>query len=322
MLSRARIVDIVNAKLPEPELKQALLELTPDRIDEQTLETFLVAMSETLAEGSDSIQRLGADAVDCTGTGGSGLPHYNTSTTVSFVLAAAGLKVLKCSNAGASSRSGSFDFLSALGFPRHLPVSSVAELFELNNLTFLFAPQFYPLLARLAPVRRELGVKTIFNFIGPLLNPGSPSYRVLGVSDRRMQRLIADHICRTNASTRTLVVRGEDGADEFTVNGATRVYEIVDRKLSETSHTMICPMKPGQLDVKDNVRIFHDLIGGHDSQSCYYHMVCLNAGAAFKLTGRTETIESGAQLCGKLLASGSVREKYEQARRSYARYIA
>src|SRR5580658_7951463 len=100
MLSRQQIEDIIHVRLPEDEIKGILLSLAPERIDTETLENFLTAIEGTLLDGASPIKALGAGAVDCTGTGGSGLPHFNTSTTVSFVLAAAGLKVIKCGNVG------------------------------------------------------------------------------------------------------------------------------------------------------------------------------------------------------------------------------
>ena len=318
MLSRKQIEDIIHVRLPEADIETHLLDLTPDKIDAETLDTFMSVISETLVEE--------ASTFDCTGTGGSGLPHFNTSTAASFVLAAQGLKVIKCGNVGISGRSGSFDFLRALGFPEHLPVALVPALFRENGLTFLFAPQFYPGLLKLSPIRKALGVRTIFNFIGPLLNPARPQYRVLGVSDPAVQRLVSQYLTRSTYSTRALVVRGEDGMDEFITNGATHLFTVSKDSMipgeflpafgeNGSAHN-------GDLDARQNVRIFKQIINGEDMKSQYYNMICLNAGAAFFVSGRAASIEDGVKLAADVLASGAVREKFEACRRSYGKYLA
>lgn len=326
MLNDTQIRDILHCRLPAAELKNALLTLTAENIDTNLLVRFLTAFDEMLISGASTLSKLGTGAIDCTGTGGSGLPHFNTSTTVAFVLASAGLKVVKCGNVGATSTSGSFDFLQRLAFPRQLPLEEIPDLLERSGMVFLFAPQFYPGLSRLAPIRKSLGVRTIFNFIGPLLNPARPEYRVLGVCSSDVQKLIAGILAQSPSSKRALVVRGENGMDELIPDGITHIATATSNGVDETQYqptigTVSAEAMSIEATPEGNVRIFQRLIAGKDQTSNCYHMACLNSGAAFFACGQVGSIAEGAKLATELLKSGAVKDQYERARRIYARHL-
>ncbi len=326
MLTDTQIRDLLHCRLPEEELKDALLTLTPGNIDANLLARFLTAFDEMLIAGASKLSKLGKGAIDCTGTGGSGLPHFNTSTTVSFVLASAGLKVVKCGNIGATSKSGSFDFLQQLGFPRELPLEEIPDLLERSGMVFLFAPQFYPGLSGLAPLRKTLGVRTIFNFIGPLLNPARPEYRVLGVCSAEVQKLIAGILAQSSSSKRALVVRGENGMDELITDGITHIAIASSCGVDETQYQPSISVSSAaatsiEATPKGNVKIFQRLIAGEDQTSNCYNMVCLNSGAAFFACGQAGSIAEGAKLASVLLKNGAVKDQYERAGRIYARHL-
>jgi anthranilate phosphoribosyltransferase len=166
--------------------------------------------------------------LDTCGTGGDGAGTVNLSTAAAIVVAACGVKVIKHGNRAASGVSGSSDVLRALGLAVELePVVADRCLAELN-IVFLFAPKFHPGLVRLAPVRRQLGFRTIFNLIGPLCNPASPTHQLVGVPDNRQAELVAQVLGRHDHIVRAAVVTGSDGLDEVTLAGPTAV-RIIER---------------------------------------------------------------------------------------------
>lgn len=188
---------------------------------------------------------VSAPAVDTCGTGGDGAHTVNISTMSAMVVAGAGARVVKHGNRAASSRSGSADLLEALGVVVDLAPSLVEESVREAGIGFCFAPRFHPALRHAAVPRRELGVATVFNFLGPLANPAQPSAQAVGVSDARMAAVIAEVLAARGVSA--LVFRGEDGLDELTIGGPSRVWVVREGGVYETS---VSPEDVG-LDVTD-----------------------------------------------------------------------
>src|SRR5262249_54843781 len=158
--------------------------------------------------------------------GGSGLPHFNVSTAVAFVLAAADKKVAKCGNRSAGSRCGSFDLLEALGVPFVVPPQAVPEIMDEVGVAFLFVQQYYPGLAKLAPIRKALGKRTIFNNLGPLINPIKPFYRVMGISCPMAQETMASYLSGDKTVRRSLLVRSSNGLDELESGVGNVVFDV------------------------------------------------------------------------------------------------
>ncbi len=306
-----------------------LLKLTPDQVDMSVLKSFVdtILESESESEQLSSVFHAPVFAngcLDCSGTGGSGLNTYNTSTSISFILAAGSVPIVKMGNRAISSASGSFDLLEALGFPLDVPITALSEIFSAVGVVFLFAPQIYPAFARLNRIRKSLGVKTMFNYIGPLLNPARPVYRLVGVSDLRMQKLAAEFLLQSGYTKRALVVRGENGLDEMNCNGKTSMIEVSAGSLASkefnSPYESVASLPKGPLDAKTGAMMLDRLFKGMETNSDYHHMCCLNAGAAFYVAEKVDSIEAGCKLAEELLKSGAVMAKFEQVRRTYGKY--
>lgn len=326
MLSRPELEDLIFMRLPEEAARERLMSLTLEALPDDELLPLLETAISIVWETAVPLPRLKQSVMDCCGTGGSGLPHYNTSTTVAFVLAAGGVPVVKFGNRAMTSKSGSFDFLEGLGIPLETPLEGIPDILHESGLVFLFAPQVYPALGRLTALRRSVKVRTLFNFMGPLLNPFSPAFRLLGVSDVTMQAITAELLSWDPATRHALVVRSENDMDELEASCSTCLMEVRGGRVNTDSYVPSrkalanAPPTPTILGVKENLAIFHRLIQGQGEETdpAIYQQVCLNAGAGFYTANRARSIEEGIVLARKLLDKGKVRETMEACRRAYA----
>ena len=258
----------------------------------------------------------GISILDTCGTGGSGLKTFNTSTAVAFVLAAMGQAVAKHGNRAVSSQSGSADVLSVLGVNTEMSEERLLDCFKETRYCFLFAPRYHAATKRVALARQELGLRTIFNFLGPLVNPASPDVQLLGVSDARMQPVIAETLLKLNID-RAMVVRGENGLDELTPTGVSEVYQIEggslrqyqlrakDIGIQEVSLEDIIVESP-EKSAEEMKQIFKG------KQGACTELVCLNAGAALVLIGQASSLIEGVKAVREKLSSGEVFELLER----------
>jgi anthranilate phosphoribosyltransferase len=248
--------------------------------------------------------------LDTCGTGGDRAGTFNISTVSALVAAGAGVRVAKHGNRAASSHCGSADLLEALGVKIDLGPEGVERCLVEAGIAFMFAPVFHPAAAHAGPVRRELRVPTVFNFLGPLTNPARPAAQVIGVSDPGMLPLIADVIARRG--TRAKVFRGEDGLDELTTTGLSEVYEVANGEVRETS------LDPSTLglkrakkddlsggDVARNRAIAEEILGGVEGP--HRDVVLLNAAAGLHVAGRADAMAEGVELAAKAIDSGDAR---------------
>jgi anthranilate phosphoribosyltransferase len=254
--------------------------------------------------------------VDIVGTGGDGSHTFNISTATMFVSAAAGAKVAKHGGRGVSSKSGSADVLEALGVNIDLQPEQVAASIAETGMGFMFAPNHHPAMKNIAPVRRELGVRTIFNILGPLTNPaGAPNQLMgvfhgdlVGIQVRVMQRLGAKHV---------LVVYGMDGMDEVSLGAATQVGELRDGQIHEYE---IHPEDFGMqmvsnrtLKVADATESKAMLLEALDNKpGVAREIVTLNAGTALYSANVASSIADGIQLAREAIASGKARAKVDE----------
>src|SRR6478672_13736258 len=254
--------------------------------------------------------------VDIVGTGGDGANTFNISTASMFVVAAAGARVAKHGGRGVSSKSGSADVLEALGAHIELAPEQVAECIERTGIGFMFAPLHHPAMQVVSPVRREMGVRTIFNILGPLTNPaGAPNILMgvfhpdlVGIQVRVLQELGAE---------RALVVWGRDGMDEFSLGASTLVGELRDGVVREYE---VHPEDFGiAMAASRNLRVADSLESKamvltalDDTPGLPREIVALNAGAALYVAGLADSIADGIALARNTLASGAARAKLDQ----------
>jgi anthranilate phosphoribosyltransferase len=254
--------------------------------------------------------------VDIVGTGGDGSHTFNISTASMFVAAAAGARVAKHGNRGVSSKSGAADVLEALGANITLDSVKVARCLEATGIGFMFAPNHHPAMKNVAPVRRELGMRTIFNILGPLTNPaGAPNTLMgvfhpdlVGIQVRVMQRLGADHV---------LVVHGRDGMDEISLGAATMVGELKDGEIREYE---IHPEDFGLSMISNRTLRVADaaesrlmlLAALDDTPGAAREIVVFNAGAALYAANIAASIADGIVLARKAIASGAARAKLDE----------
>ncbi len=264
--------------------------------------------------------------IDIVGTGGDGSHTFNISTASAFVVAAAGGKVAKHGNRGVSSKSGSADLIEALGANLALTSEQVAECITDTGVGFMFAPNHHPAMKNVAAVRREMGVRTLFNILGPLTNPaGAPNILLgvfhpdlVGIQVRVLQRL---------GATRALVVYGKDGMDEVSLGAATMVGELKDDQIREyeihPEDFGIQMVSNRGLRVNDaaesKVMVFEAL---DNVEGTPREIVCLNAGSALYTAGVADSIQDGIARAREAIASGAARAKLDQFVRATQRFQA
>lgn len=269
---------------------------------------------------------VGSTPVDTCGTGGDGAHTFNISTTAAFVAAGAGVTVAKHGNRAASSRSGSADLLEALGIDIMLEPAGVEAAIQEVGIGFLFAPALHGAMRHAVGPRREIGVRTIFNMLGPLTNPARARHQLIGIYDKDLTAMVAT-VLHHLGSQRAFVVHGSDGLDELTTTGPTTVSELRDGRV-ETS--TVHPADFGlPLDAPDLLRggdasfnaalTLRLLRGEHLPQR---HIVLLNAAAAIAAGTAARTIAECLPLAKQALESGAALEKLEKLRSFTQQWVA
>ncbi|MEX0985707.1 MAG: anthranilate phosphoribosyltransferase [Actinomycetota bacterium] len=245
--------------------------------------------------------------IDTCGTGGDRSGTFNISTVAAIVVAGAGVPVAKHGNRAASSHCGSADLLEALGVRIDLDAAGVQRCLAEAQIAFMFAPSFHPAMSHAAPVRRELRVPTVFNFLGPLTNPARPYAQVIGVSDERMLPLMAEVLARRGV--RAKLFRGEDGLDELTTTGLSTVYEVKDGAVHEThldpSAIGLARARSADLaggDAREAAGIARAILDGETGAR--RDVVLLNAGAALEVAGFAADLTEGMATAARSIDEG------------------
>ena len=254
--------------------------------------------------------------IDTCGTGGDGAQTFNISTASALVAAAAGARVAKHGGRSVSSTCGSADVLEKLGVNVNLTPDQVAQCVDSIGIGFMFAPNHHSAMKHAAPVRRELGVRTLFNLLGPLTNPAGAKNQVMGVFHRDLTAKLA-HVLQQLGSRHVLVVHGADGMDEISISGPTYIAELKDGKVSEyTVQPKDFGLKPAPLD---SIRVANAdeargmLMAVLDNQpGAARDIVQLNAGAAIYVAGLVNTLQDGVVNAGEVVANGAAKAKLEQ----------
>jgi len=254
------------------------------------------------------------ELLDTCGTGGDGANTFNISTAVAVTAAACGVPVAKHGNRSASGKVGSADVLEALGVNLKAPPEASLKALEQVGLCFLFAPGWHPALAGMAPLRRSLGVRTVFNLLGPLVNPLKPAYQVLGVADAALLQPMATALAQLGVR-RAIVVHGHGGLDEADLTGPSPVVHVVAADGDEPTivEDMVEPiqlgLEPAPLtalgggDLANSAAILRQVLEGHGTMA-QQQVVALNTGLALLAAERCSSLEDGIQQASQTMASG------------------
>jgi anthranilate phosphoribosyltransferase len=286
--------EVMEGRASEAETAAFLIGL---RTKGETVEE-VVGLARTMRELATAVEVSRDDLLDTAGTGG-GRPTFNVSTTAAFIAAGAGCPVAKHGNRSATGLSGSADVLEALGARIDLEPAAVAECIESVGFGFMFAPQHHRAMKHVVPVRKQLGVRTVFNFLGPLTNPAGATRQLIGVSDSAHLETIARALGALGGR-RALVVSSEDGLDEISVSAATRAVELKDgeiRRLSLAPEQFGLARVPedalGPGEPQRNAEITRAVLSGAGGPE--RAVAVLNAGAAIYVAGRATSIDAGVR---------------------------
>jgi anthranilate phosphoribosyltransferase len=299
---------IINDKINDDSVKRFLLNLNKENLPTNA---FIGAITALKKEMKLTV-KAPEGAIDVCGTGGDKLGTLNVSTAVCFVVAACGVTVAKHGNKAISSKSGSADIFAALGVGISSDASEIENNLRDKKLCFLFAPFFHQALKNVAGVRKSLGVPTIFNFLGPLLNPANTKIQLIGTSRRDTMLKLAGAL--KNSAKSTYIVHGFDGMDEITLtdnsylirleNGKIFEEEIINPEEFGFKKVGIEELKGG--DPKYNAQKLLELLDGE--KSAYRDIVLLNAAFALRLAGKVENIDEGVEMARSAIDSGEARK--------------
>jgi anthranilate phosphoribosyltransferase len=261
--------------------------------------------------------KVSGPTIDIVGTGGDGSGSFNISTAAAFVAAGVGLKVAKHGNRAASSKCGSADVLEALGVKIDLGPEGVAGCIEEVGIGFMFAQVFHPAMKHVAMPRREIGIRTVFNILGPLTNPARVEHMVLGVPGEELGSKIAAVLHRLGTK-HSLVIHGRDGLDEISISARSLVWDVQKEKLSppyEVSPQSFGFATADGAEIKggtprENAATLRKILGGE--KSALRNMVIINAAAALVAGDITSDMKEAAQLAGEAIDSGRAREKFHK----------
>lgn len=308
----------------------AMTEIMGGRATQAQIAAFIVALrtkGETAAEMAGMVDAMMNAAVavdfdepvvDIVGTGGDGFGTFNISTTASFIAAGAGVKVAKHGNRAASSPTGSADLLEALGFDLRVPLSTTKDMVTDAGFGFFFAPVYHPAMREVGPTRSELGVRTVFNFLGPLCNPAKARMCV-GTSDPKLAELMID-VLAARGIDRAFVVYGEDGMDELSIAAPSRIFRLIDGEVTEAEFTpedfgvaraSVDSIRGG--GAEENIAITRSILEGDSGPK--RDVALMNAAPAIVLAGLARGFVEAMDVAAEAVDSGAAAEALAQSLR-------
>ena len=325
---------VVGKNLAEQEMIGVMDEIMSGQATPAQIGAFITGLrmkGETIDEivGAVRVMREKATFVDCgvdtgageilmdiVGTGGDGSGTFNVSTTTAFVVAAAGIPVAKHGNRAISSSCGSADVLEELGVDLSMPAEQVAQCVQQVGIGFLFAPMLHGAMKYAIGPRREIGIRTVFNILGPMTNPAGANVQLTGVFDKELTKTMAQVLARLGMR-RTLVVWGEGNMDEMTITGTSHVAEAADGEVTtwtvEPEDVGLSRAKiediNGGADVGEAANLVRSVLSGEPGARL--DMVLLNSGAALMAAGKTENLRQGVDMAREIITSGKALAKLD-----------
>ncbi len=319
---------VASRDLTQPEMTGAFDSIMSGEATQAQIGAFITALRmkgetvDEIAGGAESMRRhavfidtSGLPVVDTCGTGGDSCDTFNVSTTAAFVVAGAGVPVAKHGNRAISSKCGSADLLAELGVNIDVMPEVVEECIRDVGIGFLFAPKLHPAMKYAMGPRKELGIRTIFNMLGPLTNPAGAKGQILGVFRPELTELFAD-VLRLLGSKKAIVVHGNDGMDEITLTTRTRISELTGGKVTtyefDPIELMVDYAEPEELaggDCSHNAAITREVLGGKNGPC--RNIVCLNAAGGIVAGGKAANMTEGFRLAQSSIDSGKAQKALE-----------
>ncbi len=325
---------LAGRSLGADDAERAMAEILDDSPPEALIAGFLIALklkgesagelagaARAMRKRSRPLDLDGAGLLDTAGTGGDGAGTFNISTGAALIAAAAGVRVAKHGNRAITGRVGAADLLERMGVRIELDPAGLARCLGAAGICFVFAPAYHPVLARLAPLRRALGVRTLFNLAAPLANPAGPRRQLLGVADGKMLRPMAEALAALGVE-HALVVHGADGLDEISVSASTRIaevragggireYDVAPEDFALRRHP---PGKLAACDAAGAVETLRRALAGGEGAA--QDVLALNGGAAIYVGGRAGSLKEGIAIAREVIASGRALQTIEKLRRA------
>ena len=311
------------------EAEEVMNEIMEGRATDVQMSAYLTALSlkgETIDEITASAAGMRAhcvkllhdvEALEIVGTGGDGANSFNISTTSAMVIAAGGVPVAKHGNRAASSKSGAADVLEALGVKITVSPEESARILKMINICFLFAQNYHFAMKYVAPIRKELGIRTVFNILGPLSNPAGANMELMGVYDETLVEPLAQVMAKLGVA-KGMVVYGQDKLDEISMSAPTTVCEIRNGwfqsyqiRPEQFGYNSCAKEELAGGTPEENAQITRDILEGRE-KGPKRQAVCLNAGAALYIAGKAETMEVGVRMAEELIDSGAALKKLDE----------
>ena len=328
MIKEAIKKAIEKEALPFETARQAMLEIMQGAATPVQIAAFLTAL-RMKGESIDEITGCAAamrecctklphdlEVLDVVGTGGDEAFTFNISTVSAFVIAAAGVPVAKHGNRSVSSKCGAADLLEKLGVKLTISAEQSAKVLAQTGMCFMFAPGYHASMKHAAPVRREMGVRTIFNILGPLANPADASLQLLGVYDAQLLQPLAQTLMNLGVK-RAMVVHGDDGLDEISLTTTTQVYEasggVLSNYVIDPRDYGLALCQPEDLvggDAKENTAITQSILSGGKGPK--RDVILLNAGACLYIAGKADSVAGGIKQAADIIDSGAALEKMHE----------
>ena len=295
---------LVSGDAPEEEIVDALTTINKHGITYDLLNCLVSVLDKRV----QPINLNNSNFIDTCGTGGSGLNIFNCSTLSAFVVCAAGGRVVKHGNKSVTSQSGSADFLERAGVNLTNSTDSAENCLSQLGITFLFAPKYHQDLKNVASARKKIGVRTIFNVVGPLANPAKPDYQIIGTSNKDLNRVMIQ-VLQNKGLKQAMVVTSKDGIDELSITDVTHVHELKNNQITTYDidprdfGLSIYPIEDIQVNTGEEAYLFGiEILNG--KRGAGFDMVALNAGAALYTSNIASSMEEGVEIAINSIRSG------------------